>query len=487
VKGFLMLELNNPYRKNKINLADYDYQKDIQNRLVMARFSPEDLEVLEEILYSPPKLPVHDLVETLDLDKDVIQKTVTMLQETGLFTLENDTIIMNKEMRKYFEAQILKFEEGFTPGMEFLQSLLKKVPIHVLPTWYPIPRTSDNIFDSIVEKYLETPQTYQRYLLELNLGDDILSSIVEDVFNADNFRLFSDDIKEKYGISNEKFEEHMLHLEFNFVCCLVYNKIDGKWKQVVTPFHEWREYLRFRRENQPKSATEEENVVKYRPTDFAFVDDMTTVLEMADAGDIVLKLDEQERWIPETVTARQIAERIGGYDLNIKEEKDNFNYYISQILRKIIFVKLGRIDESVLKMVSTATEWLNLPIERRALSMYKHTLNNCECEDISADVATEKNIREIEKTISNLIDKGWIYFDDYLKGITASLSEESSVVLKKVGRYWRYTIPVYNDAELTLIRKTILEWLFEAGIISIGTYNAKACFSVTSLGKKMFS
>lgn len=481
-----MLELNNPYRKNKINLADYDYQKDIQNRLMMSRFSPEDLEVLEEILYSPPKLPVRDLVDAVDLPEDVVRATIALLQEADLFTVQDDTILLNKEMRKYFEAQILKFEEGFTPGMEFLQSLLKKVPIHILPTWYPIPRTSDNIFDSIVEKYLVTPQTYQRYLMELNFGDDVLGGIVDDVFSADNFRVYSEDLKKKYSLSNEAFEEYMLHLEFNFVCCLVYNKVDGKWKQIVTPFHEWKEYLRFQRENQPEAVSEEE-VSRYRPSDFAFVDDMTTVLELADSGDVVLKLDEQERWVPEAVSARMIAERIGGFDLDKKEDTEHFNYYISQIIRKILTVKLGSIDGSALKLLPSASEWLGLPIERRALSLYKHTLLHSEVDEIPQEVSSERNIREIEKSLSTVIETGWIYFDDFLKSITASLSEENRVMLKKVGRYWRYTIPAYTDAEMTLIRKTIMEWLFEAGIVAIGTYNGKACFKVTALGKKMFA
>ena len=48
----------NIFRKNKINLEDYDYQKDIQNRVLMSHFSTEDLEVLEEIVYSSQKIPI---------------------------------------------------------------------------------------------------------------------------------------------------------------------------------------------------------------------------------------------------------------------------------------------------------------------------------------------------------------------------------------------------------------------------------------------
>jgi len=68
IKGVLMLELN-PFRKNKINLEDYEYQKDIQNRLLMANLTEQDRLVLEEILYGHPKLSISQLAQDLILDE----------------------------------------------------------------------------------------------------------------------------------------------------------------------------------------------------------------------------------------------------------------------------------------------------------------------------------------------------------------------------------------------------------------------------------
>ena len=481
-----MLELNNPYRKNKINLADYDYQKDIQNRMMMARLFPEDLEILEEILYSPPKLSVGELVDSVDHDEDVVRNTLEILQSADLFEIEEDTILVNKEMRKYFETQILKFEEGFTPGMEFLQALLRKVPIHVLPTWYPIPRTSDNIFEAIVEKYLETPQTYHRYLMELNFGDEILTGIVEDVFAAEDFRLPSEQIFSKYNLSPEEFEECMLHLEFNFVCCLVYTKTNGKWQQVVTPFHEWREFLRFQRDNEAKSLEDSDGLIRYRPSDFAFVDDITALLDLASDVEISLQLDAGEQWVIDPAHAKKIAEVIHDFDLSDETSKAEFDYYLSKLIKKILYLKLAYISEGVLKVSDSTDDWLNLPIERRALSIYKHTILHIDNDEIPADVASERNIHEIEKSLPALFDKGWVYFDDFYAGLTIPLSEESRVALKKVGRYWRYTLPAYSDLEQSLIRKVVLEWLFEAGIVAIATHNGKTAFLITPLGQKIF-
>ena len=53
------------YRKNRVNLEDYDYKKDIQNRLLMTQFSEDDFEILEEIIYNPTKFPIDRLVKQL--------------------------------------------------------------------------------------------------------------------------------------------------------------------------------------------------------------------------------------------------------------------------------------------------------------------------------------------------------------------------------------------------------------------------------------
>ena len=174
-------------RKNKVCLEDYNFKHDVENRLVLAEFTTVDLELLEEILYSSIKVPIRKLAKTLDLEDEEILPSVEKLSKTGLFCIEDDSILIDKDMRKYFEAQVIKFDPDFKPGMEFLQNLLKKVPISALPVWYSIPRTSNNIFDSIVEKYLLSPQIFYRYLGELNLADATQTAIMHDVFHAPNF------------------------------------------------------------------------------------------------------------------------------------------------------------------------------------------------------------------------------------------------------------------------------------------------------------
>src|SRR3990167_1724140 len=136
-----MIELNQ-IKKNRINLADYNSRQDIENRIVMSDFSPFYLEVLEEVLFSSLKISLRKLSKNLNTTDIAIKHTV------------------DKEIRKYFEFQIRRFSPKFKPDMEFVQGILKKVPIQFHPFWYSIPRTSNNIFESIVEKFLLTPQIF---------------------------------------------------------------------------------------------------------------------------------------------------------------------------------------------------------------------------------------------------------------------------------------------------------------------------------------
>jgi hypothetical protein len=479
-----MLELN-PYRKNKVNLQDYDYQKDIQNRLLMAELDANDLLVLEEILLGHPKLSVSQLAQDLLLEELDVVKILTKLSSSGLFTIKDHFIILNKEMRKYFEAQLQKFEEDFVPGMEYLQSLLRKVPMHNLITWYPIPRTSNNIFESLVEKYLLTPQIFQRYLLELQFSNPKASSIIEDVFNSTELEIPSSFLKSKYKLSNEEFEEILLHLEFNFVCCIVYRKIENKWIEVVTPFFEWREYLTFLKTTKTSPVEEEDRVAHYRASEFSFVEDMSELLKIVKTAPIALQLSEKELWIPDKTLLKTLSKKIP--PLSSEIEHETYTDYLAKIIQKLLFLNLCKVEASSLKPYESTEEWLSLSIENRALAIYKHTISKIHSLDFPQEIATERNVKEIEKSLIPVMHLGWVKFSDFIKSVTATVSKESKVTLKKQGRTWKYALPSYTADEIILIKTTLLEWLFEAGFVSLGFIDGEECFRVTSFGQSIFS
>lgn len=437
--------------KNKVHLPDYDYKKDIQNRILISQLTHNDILILEEILYRPSTIPVSDLLRDLNLAEDVVNITLKKLEKSSLFRVEKNTIYVNKGMRKYYDQIMIIFDRtAFIPNLDFLQNLLKKVPIHILPAWYHIPRTANNIFDSLVEKYLLTPQIFHRYLKELNLGNQILTNIVEDVFRAPNLKLTAKEIREKYALSQEKFEEYILHLEFHFVCCIGYEKIGDHWEEFVTPFQEWREYLLFLASTIPSSISDTKNIELCRTEEYPFIEDLSTAL------------------------------------IHYKEPKRKKLSFPKEYMNRLLHY-LEQLDLLESNQVTIdGDDWLKLPIENRALFIYRHP-NRATITKKYSHVVSDKHIREAEKSLQRVIDKGWIYFDDFMKGFLVPLSEHTRITLKRIGRRWKYTLPEYSMEEKAFVREKILHELYECGLIRKGVHKTRECFTVTSLGKSLFS
>ncbi len=245
--------LNTAVRKNKISLTDYPYKKDIANRLILADLSPLEVEVLQELLFQPSKCRISDLAQSVTCDEESLNQVLDTFSHIGLCIRQGDLLFTDKELRKYFEFHIVKFSNNFEPSFEYLQGLLTKVPISVLPIWYSIPRTSDNIFSSIVEKYLDTPKIYENYLSELIFDDRIIPQIIQDVFASPELKIEAAAIRERYKLTKEKLQEYLLLLEFHFVLASGFQ--DGK--EVIAPFFEWAEYLRFQKKHVLKPVAKE--------------------------------------------------------------------------------------------------------------------------------------------------------------------------------------------------------------------------------------
>lgn len=469
-----MLEVN-VSKKNKISLSDYDFTRDIENRLLIAQFSPLDLEVLEEILYSSLTIPIRDLARNLELAESQLSPILKKICQTGLIKMNEETITVDKEQRKYYETQITKFDEDFKPGMEFLQGLLRKVPIHILPTWYSIPRTSNNIFDSIVEKYLLTPQIFQRYLSELQLQDPQLSAIAEEVYKAPDFEVSAAHIMRKLSLSQEAFEEALLLLEFNFVCCLSYKRVEDEWQETVTPFYEWREYLRFLQATEIQSIDDMQHIKKKRASPFAFVEDLKALLNAAKKAPISVKEKGSSQFFPDKTIANALMAKREGLHL------EDFPYLIS----KLRLLKFADIVDHHLYCLEGAEEWLDMTIEDSALFIYRHPLNHLSPNSLPVHLWNEKNVREAEKSLLRLMDSSWVYFDDFIKGVTVSINDHSPVLLTRAGKCWKYVVPQYTLEEILLIKEAIFSWLFEVGVVAIGVHRERECFSVTPFGQSL--
>ncbi|MGK0183201.1 MAG: putative transcriptional regulator [Halioglobus sp.] len=471
--------LVNHSKKNKIELSDYNYRRDIENRILMSNFSTFDVEVLEEILNGSIKIRITDLATDLDSTFDELYPTIEKLSKTGLLKIQSDTILVNKEMRKYYEFQILKFDDTFRPDMEFLQHLLRKVPIHSLPNWYSIPRSSDDIFGSIVEKFFITPKTYQNYMTELCLDDRILEGIVNDVYSAPDHKVRSRALREKYELSREEFEVHLLHLEFNFLCFLSYNRVDNDWKEVVTPIHEWTEYGAFVEASAPPPIEDTEKPIPFRDTSFPFVKDMSAVLKIIQEQSLTLDTDLCLSYADVKLLMLQCE--------NMPTPEDDvlplFRKYFSQVIEKLCEIQLAYIYESELSSSpGDAGYWLQMSPLDQAMFLLRHPRNFKMTKAFSPTIHTDRNVRSVEKSLATVNHSEWIYHEDFLKGMLVTIGDTDGATLIKKGRRWKYEIPIYNDDEKEFIKATLFERLFQVGIVETGTHKGKDCFHVTKFG-----
>jgi hypothetical protein len=473
-----MLELT-PLRKNKINLADYNSAQDIENRILLSDFSPFDLEVLEEILFSPLKISLKKLARNLDVPEEQLSPILGKLAKGGLLSLADDSILVDKDRRKYFEFQVQRFDPPFKPDLEFLQGLLRKVPIHVLPMWYSIPRSSNNIFTSILEKHLLTPQIFQRYLSDLNFQDPIIQGIVKDLFSAPDFRISSSDLISKYNLMRTDFEEIMLLLEFSFICSIRYIKEDDHWLEIVTPLHEWHQYLQFLESTEAPVIDPPDSVQRTRESDFAFVEDMAAILG---------HLQKRPEPLHDSPSSELIATCAAKCKIPLETFQDLFfaKTYLTHLFEKLCMTKLASKTDGRLYALDTANDWLDSSLENKALYLYRHPFNRILNSSSFADLEFERHIREAEKSIKRVLHGKWVFFDDFIKGVIVPFSEDSVIMLKRVGKHWKYTLPTYQEPEIALIKATVFEWLFEAGIVATGTCDGRDCFCVTSFGRFFF-
>ncbi len=445
-----MLELASA-RKNKINLSDYNFRQDMESRMLMADFSVTDLEILEEILFSPLRIATEKLTRSLYAKKGGASSTIlNKLVSAGLISIQGEWIFVDKERRKYFESQIIRFDPEFKPDMEFLSTLLKKVPIHCLPSWYALPRTSNNIFESILEKYLLTPSIFTRYLAEASFSDPLVREIARDLFAAPEIRLYSSDVVAKYNLSRAHFEEVLLLMEFYFLGCLSYEREDDHWVEKITPFYEWEQYLRFLKETKAPCLPADAPIVPTAKSPFSFVETMSAFLSSLPVAAASVRAED------------------------------------SSVLGKLLLTELAHEEKGVVKPSAAAKSWLHRSLEERALYLYRHPKNRILSCNPSEQTYHEKELREAEKSIRRALHGNWVFFEDFLRGTLAPLGEQSSVALKKTGKHWGYCLPSYTDKEKKFLKSVLFEWLFEAGFVATGTCGGRECFAVTPFGRSFF-
>lgn len=463
-------------RKNKVVLSDYNYRRDIENRLLLAQLSVFDVDVLNEVINSSLTFSIAELAEQLEVPSPQIIASLEKLLPTKLFRHDGCKIYVDKELRKYYEFQIQKFDDDFAPDLDFAFKALKRVPIHIFPTWYSILRTTDDIQVSIIERCLQTPKIYKRHLAELNFDDPILLAIVKDVMDAEDYKVRSTTLREKYALSEEAFEEYLLLLEFNFVCFLSYNKVDGMWQEVVTPLHEWREFLRFQNNSRPTSIPEALVARKYEGGEFAFVQDMSSLLAVLQQQP--LKVEEIGGKVRLPYQALALWPSALG-----SHAKEEGSAYLNALVRRLLALHLVEVKEEHLQATVESHAWLRKLPQDQALLLYRLPVDFQDYPGLAPTMLVEKNFRSLERALKRVMRMGWIGVADFLKGMSEPLGTMESVTLRQKGRRWSYVLPHYGEAERLFVQEVILHRLFEIGIVSVGTHQDQLCFCVTPFGR----
>lgn len=439
----------NSIKKFKINLTDYNYRRDIEVLSLLSSLSEYEISLLQEVLNNSLKFDLSDLVEALESSKEDVLNGLERLSKSGLLKLEASTVNVDKELRKQYEFHIERMDETFKPNIEFIQALLSRVSVHILPTWYNLPRSSDHIFLAIVEKHLLTPKIYERYLQELALEDKILEEIKAAFIAAQGKSLIVSEIQKQHQISKAQLIEYLLLLEFNFIAYFHYKFEDGKWQEVLSPFQEWQDFQRFCQQTKPEGIKKIAEIKSKECKPFFFVDEMTLLLENSVSKPIDFS-------------------KLTGYK--------------SKAAAKLQQLGLGIIKDKMLSPTDEGKYWLSHSLQGRALELFRDPTNRLtEITDIQ--LYNERNTREVEKSLRRVMVSGWIYFEDFIKGLTLTVGTSEAVNLKQKGKQWRYVVPNYTAAEQVFIERVIFERLFELGLVDIGVHDGKKCFCVTPFAR----
>src|SRR5262249_36759598 len=150
-----------------------------------------------------------------------------------------------------------------------------------------------------------------------------------------------------------------------------------------------------------------QHIVKKRPQDFSFIQDMTTLLHLAKKQPIPVTLDKQQRpsFSPEIVTL--LSEKIPGFQL----DSPAFLNYLYTLFAKVRLLKLADVIDGRLFALEGASDWFDMRLENRALFMYRHPLNRLTSHHLPAQLCTERHVREAEKSIIRVLNSGWVYFE----------------------------------------------------------------------------
>jgi hypothetical protein len=254
----MILYTNN---KNKVDLKDYPFKMDVHRRRCVSRFSPFERDLFYEMCLGSLETTVEELSEDLDVMPEIILSVLKKNGTIGLYSLSGTDVHINKEERKFYEAELEKFNDAFFPNLNHIKLLFNKVPIDVIPQWFSLPKSCTAIFNTLIEKHFLSPKLFERYIQELEFDDPVMKKIVKELYSSPYYSLNLQEMKETYFLSDEVLYQIISILEYNLIAVHSYQKIGDAYHEVITPPHEYRTLLIDKLEKRPKFIDEEEKVI----------------------------------------------------------------------------------------------------------------------------------------------------------------------------------------------------------------------------------
>jgi hypothetical protein len=431
-----------PFSQTHVKLTDYDYKRELDIRHRMAHLSHLEVELLQEIIHQSLRISISSLAKHLEVSVQDLQPLLDRWSHAKLFTQQESTLIVDKEMRKFIEFQLEKFDEDFEPDLNFLQETLGRLPPTILLDWYAIPRTAHEFFPTIVTRFFINPQTYLNHLEQLSFKNATLCHLIEDIFKAVHEPLRAADLKQKYHLSDDQFGLYILILEYHFICCLSYRLVDGYWEEVVTPLKEWQEILSYEVKAQKAYLTQP--IEKIHLSGLAFVETLQSTLKKFQA----------------------------------KKGKKTDPLYDE-------LTQLGFLDHAHLS--SEGESWLSQKPQEQMMTISAYFLDQLDLKKRFGDLWAIKQLRLVDSSLRRLRVNQWVQFNLFLKSLTISLGQRDPLSLKLKGTRWKYHFPVYTDLEKDFIKVALLERLSRFGVIEVGEFQGQPCFRLTAFGAHFIS
>ncbi len=439
-------------KKHKVDLSEIPVEQDLFYRARLVELDSQTSTHLLELFYLSSKTTVQKLKNALDLTDDELQNFFEKIASLEILSFDKEAVVIDKDVKKKIECHLEKFSEEFIPGIEYFQTLLRQVPISILPTWYPLPRTCDSIFLSLKERIFQTPSQYLRHLQEVESEEYPVQILVQSLLASPRHSLSLQEVEELSGFKGGELQKFCLFLEFNFIAILTYKSSGEGWSSYLELPAELSAYLKKQSHPLPFTSVIQNTVVPDRGIPLAFAFDLSQVIRFV-------------KMHPVRVTKEGIRYNFSSPVFSKLVETLSLSVaYLETILSRGIELQLLEIDQGFVTLHPQAEPWLLYSIEKQALTLFK-----------ALWIQKNPNLKQAEKGLASIITNGWVLADEVIKNISYG---KPHLVRGRDG----FDYEIQDEVRLNYEN---LETLFESGLIEWGTYEKKRCLQLTDLGKQI--